>query len=156
MKMNRNTVRRFISIIFFTAYMCVLIYFLFFAESMGRSYTLRTYHYNLIPFREIRRYIIYAKVLGTRAVWLNIAGNVVAFIPFGLFIIPVTGRRIGIPEAIVLAADLSVVVEIVQLIAKVGSFDVDDIILNTLGGAAGVLLYKLFIRIEGKKYNGQT
>lgn len=136
--------------------MCVLIYFLFFAESMGRSYTLNTYHYNLMPFREIKRYIVYADVLGTKAVWLNIAGNVVAFIPFGLFIIPVTGRRIGIPEAIVLAADLSIAVEIVQLIARVGSFDVDDIILNTLGGAAGVLLYKLFIRIEGKKYNGQT
>lgn len=148
--------RRCISIIFFTAYMCVLIYFLFFAESMGRSYTLSTYHYNLMPFREIKRYIVYADVLGTRAVWLNIAGNVVAFIPFGLFIIPVTGRRIGIPEAIVLAADLSIAVEIVQLIVRVGSFDVDDIILNTLGGAAGVLLYKLFIRIEGKKYNGQT
>ena len=136
--------------------MCVLIYFLFFAESMGRSYTFSTYHYNLMPFREIKRYIVYADVLGTKAVWLNIAGNVVAFIPFGLFIIPVTGRRIGIPEAIVLAADLSIAVEIVQLIARVGSFDVDDIILNTLGGAAGVLLYKLFIRIEGKKYNGQT
>ena len=136
--------------------MCVLIYFLFFAESMGRSYTLSTYYYNLMPFREIKRYIVYADVLGTKAVWLNIAGNVVAFIPFGLFIIPVTGRRIGIPEAIVLAADLSIAVEIVQLIARVGSFDVDDIILNTLGGAAGVLLYKLFIRIEGKKYNGQT
>ena len=136
--------------------MCVLIYFLFFAESMGKSYTLSTYHYHLMPFREIKRYIVYADVLGTKAVWLNIAGNVVAFIPFGLFIIPVTGRRIGIPEAIVLAADLSIAVEIVQLIARVGSFDVDDIILNTLGGAAGVLLYKLFIRIEGKKYNGQT
>ena len=109
-----------------------------------------------MPFREIKRYIVYADVLGTKAVWLNIAGNVVAFIPFGLFIIPVTGRRIGIPEAIVLAADLSIAVETVQLIARVGSFDVDDIILNTLGGVAGVLLYKLFIRIEGKKYNGQT
>ncbi len=154
--MDRNARRRCISVVLFAAYICVLVYFLFFSEGMGRSFTARSYHYNLIPLKEIKRFIVYADVLGYKAVWLNLAGNVAAFVPFGLFIIPVSGRRFGMVEAVVLSADFSILVEVVQLFTKVGSFDVDDIMLNTVGGLIGVLLYKLFIKIEREKYNGKA
>lgn len=36
---------------------------------------------------------------------------------------------------------LSVTVEVIQLITKVGCFDVDDMILNTAGAALGYLLF---------------
>ena len=36
--------------------------------------------------------------------------------------------------------------ELVQLLAGLGSFDVDDLILNTTGGIAGYILYKLIGR----------
>ena len=72
-------------IVLFMIYGCVLVYFLFFAENMGRSAT-RDYSLNLIPFHEIKRFIIKRDRLGSHAVWMNIAGNVAAFIPFGLFI----------------------------------------------------------------------
>ena len=154
--MDRNAKRRCISIILFAAYICVLVYFLFFAESMGRSFATRSYHYNLVPLKEIKRFIVYSDVIGTKAVWLNLAGNVAAFVPFGLFIIPVFDRRFGIVEAVILSADFSIVVEVIQLLTKVGSFDVDDILLNMAGGTIGVLLYKLFNIIEGKKYDGKA
>ena len=32
-------------------------------------------------------------------------------------------------------------VEVMQLLTKVGSFDVDDILLNTVGGVLGFLIY---------------
>jgi glycopeptide antibiotics resistance protein len=35
----------------------------------------------------------------------------------------------------------SLLVELIQLISKVGSCDVDDILLNTLGGVIGYLLF---------------
>ena len=35
--------------------------------------------------------------------------------------------------------ELSLLVELLQLVFKVGSFDVDDMFLNTLGGIAGYL-----------------
>ena len=41
---------------------------------------------------------------------------------------------------------LSLLVETVQLIAKVGCFDVDDIFLNTIGGMLGYLVYALVQR----------
>ena len=42
-----------------------------------------------------------------------------------------------------LSFELSLAVELIQLITKVGSCDVDDMLLNTLGAAAGYLCYRL-------------
>lgn len=154
--MSGSTKRRCISTVLFVAYICVLVYFLFFAENMGRTNAVRNYSYNLIPFKEIHRFIAHRDVLGAKAVWLNLAGNVAAFIPFGLFIIPVSGRKISFWAAVLLTFDVSLCVEIIQLVAKVGSFDVDDLLLNTLGGLLGALLYKLFKRIERIRADGKA
>lgn len=150
-----STTRRKISIVLFMIYGCVLVYFLFFAENMGRSAT-RDYSLNLIPFHEIKRFIIKRDRLGSHAVWMNIAGNVAAFIPFGLFIIPVIGRSIGFLEVAIMTFDISLCVEIIQLITKVGSFDVDDLILNTIGGIIGAGVYVIHIRIERNRANGKV
>lgn len=139
--------------ILFILYFIVLFYFLFFAESFGRTYAQREYHYNLIPFREIKRFLCYADILGTRAVMLNIVGNIVAFIPFGFFL-PVFSRRCKKAGFSVLYSfELSLFVEIIQLVTKVGSFDVDDMILNTLGGICGYVVYRIVqgLRIKWRK-----
>ena len=64
--------RRLVTGILFLVYFIVLFYFLFFSEEMGRTYSERAYHYNLVPFREIGRFIKYWRVLGMKAVLLNI------------------------------------------------------------------------------------
>ena len=38
--------------------------------------------------------------------------------------------------------ELSLLVELLQLVFKVGSFDVDDLFLNTIGGLLGYLVYR--------------
>ena len=43
-------------------------------------------------------------------------------------------------------------VETVQLIAKVGCFDVDDLILNTLGAAIGYMLFAVCNYLRRKRY----
>ena len=60
-------------------YLACLIYFMFFSESYGRTAVNRDYHYNLVLFREIRRFVQYRHVLGTTAVLINVAGNVRIF-----------------------------------------------------------------------------
>ena len=122
----------------FAMYLAALIYFLFFAESTGRTYTERTYQYNLKPLHEIRRFIIYRRQLGFTAVALNLAGNVVAFVPFGLFL-PLLLR------------DLRYFWKTVQLFGKVGSFDVDDILLNTLGTACGYVSFLILFALRRKR-----
>ena len=46
----RKGKHRVLAFVFFLIYFAVLFYFLFFSEEMGRTYSERAYHYNLIPF----------------------------------------------------------------------------------------------------------
>lgn len=139
--------RRLIAGILFVLYFAVLFYFLFFSEEMGRTYSERTYHYNLVPFKEIGRFIRYHRTLGTGTVLLNIVGNVAAFVPFGIFLPVFSARCRKVWFTVFYSFELSLLVELLQLVTKVGSFDVDDLILNTIGGLVGFLIYLLGKRI---------
>lgn len=152
----RNERHRLLCILLFIVYFAVLFYFLFFAESMGRTYSERDYHYNLIPFREIKRFITHCEVLGLETVILNIVGNVMAFLPFGIFL-PIISKHCRIFWFTLLYSfELSLLVELIQLVTKVGSFDVDDILLNTLGGVIGYLVYRAGIFFLKRKHNTQS
>lgn len=137
----------------FIVYMVFLMYFLFFAEIMGRTYIDRDYHYNLTPFREIRRFIVYRRTLGWFAVLSNLLGNVLAFVPFGMILPMLTPKCRNFFHIVLLGVDFSLFVETIQLISKVGSFDVDDLILNTLGAALGYLTYRLIRRYFRRKHD---
>lgn len=140
--MKKNRHRR-LGLVLFIAYLVLLSYFLFFAEKMGRSPDTRaSYSYNLVLFKEIRRFIVYRELLGYRAVFLNIFGNVAAFLPFGFFL-PEIWRQVGRwYTMIVLSFTTSLCIELMQLVTRVGSFDVDDLLLNTIGGFLGYLLFR--------------
>ena len=69
----------------FVVYLLSLAYFLFFAEATGRTFTERNYQYNLIPFHEIRRFLIYRRQLGTAAVALNLVVMSWPLFPLGCF-----------------------------------------------------------------------
>ena len=82
----------------FLLYVLLLVYFLFFFEEYGRvAAEERAYRYNLIPFLEIRRFWIYREQLGVLAVFSNIFGNVIGFIPYG-FILPVIAHKCRSPS----------------------------------------------------------
>ncbi|MCD7922224.1 MAG: VanZ family protein [Clostridiales bacterium] len=137
---HKKSIRTLCWILFFV-YIAVLVYFLFFSEMLGRVGTKRVYCYNLIPFREIRRFLTYRAQLGFPAVFLNLAGNILIFMPFG-FLLPTMSRKLrGFFRVVLLGFELSLAVECVQLVTRTGSFDVDDMILNTLGSVIGVLIY---------------
>ena len=123
----------------FIIYMCVLVYVVFFAEAMGRT-PQDGYVYNLTPLKEIKRFMKYIwdnDALG-RAARLNIFGNIIAFIPFGIYLPYTSESKLGFISTFLYTFSLSLTIELVQLITKVGSCDVDDIILNALGGVIAV------------------
>lgn len=95
---------------------------------------------NLIPFKEILRY-----KLGSRLFFKNVIGNIVLFIPYGIFASMYT--KIEKPfHAICLVLFASVIVEVTQaMIGRV--FDIDDILLNVIGGIIGFLIYSLVNKI---------
>lgn len=127
----------------FGLYLILMVYFLFFAESMGRTSVGQEYHYNLKPFKEIQRYLTYYDVIGPYTVFLNLAGNILAFVPFGLFFPLLSRRNRGFLKVTLISFEVSMLVELIQLITRVGSCDVDDIILNTLGGVIGYFCFKI-------------
>ena len=92
-------------------------------------------------FQEIRRFWTYRELLGYPAVAANLLGNVVGFMPFGL-ILPVISRNArGFFFITFSGFALSLAVETIQLMTKLGCFDVDDLVMNTLGTAAGYLIF---------------
>ena len=137
----------------FVVYMLVLIYFLFFAEGMGRTEASAAYRYNLTLFKEISRFWRKRAVVGYAASFINIAGNVLCFVPFGLFL-PGVSRRFFRNGFIVILSGLclSLVVETIQLLTRIGSFDVDDLFLNTIGVVTGYLAGRILVRL-GRHYN---
>ena len=131
---------RIISGILFILYLAGLAFFLFFSEKYGRN-EVESYSYNLVPFAEIKRFIQYREVLGKRSVILNLIGNVIGFLPFG-FILPLLFSEVRrLSTVFLLSLEFSLLVECLQLITRVGSFDVDDLILNTFGGLLGGILF---------------
>ena len=104
------------AILLFLLYFGVLFYFLFFSEKLGRTFVEREYHYNLIPFLEINRFIVHCDVLGVKAVLLNIVGNIVAFMPFGFFLPIFSNRCRYFLNTVFYTFELSLLVELIQLV----------------------------------------
>lgn len=149
--MNNNRGKSIIKWTLFILYIALMIYFMFFAEMFGRTPS-DEYRYNLMPFKEIIRFIKYSSTLGIRTVMINLVGNVVVFIPFGMALVSISRRKLGFFAVTLYSASLSISIELIQHLTRVGSCDVDDIILNTIGGMIGYLLY-IIIRGRGKKQN---
>lgn len=108
----------------------------------------RTLQYNLIPFQEIKRFVVYWQTIGAYYSVINLAGNVVAFMPFGALIRWVVNQKTRWYQAVGYTFLFSLSVELLQLVARVGVFDVDDLILNTLGGLLGFWVYYILLLIN--------
>ena len=139
MKARRKNRIRVLGKILFVLYIAFLLYFLIFSDWYGRAGVMSEYHYNLVPFQEIKRFWNYRSQLGWVS-FANLIGNIVVFIPFGFFM-PMASRYRSFLLTMTYSLGLSILVEAFQFVSRVGSFDVDDIILNTLGGIIGYILF---------------
>lgn len=127
-------------------YALFMVYLMFFRSRGGMYGSYIEYvksHINPIPFEIITRYIIRLTegTINTDTVVINLLGNIVMFIPLGV-IIPffASGAR-GWFKTAAFAAVVMALVETAQLLTARGTFDVDDIILNTLGAAIGYAVF---------------
>ena len=155
--------KRFISNVLtlcFICYMILLVYFLFFSEEYGRTEPYETYKYNLELFKEIKRYWYNREKIGTLFFLINLVGNVVVFMPFG-FLVQVMYREQrkdvvyrghyfrSMLFVLLLGFLFSLVIEFIQLVTKVGCFDVDDLLLNTSGILLGYIIYYISKKLIG-------
>ncbi len=89
---------------------------------------------NFVPFREIFRYEV-----GSAKFLRNVMGNILLFIPYGFFVsYYLKNNKLSVITLLTLVA--ATTIEIVQL--NIGrTFDIDDIILNVVGGILGFFIY---------------
>lgn len=143
-------------VLLFVMYLLLLFYLLFFSKTYGRTMD-SGYRYNLELFKEIKRFWSNRDSLGWSSVITNLAGNIVAFAPFGFFIPMLCRAGKNVVGCVMISAIFSLAVELVQLYTKVGAFDVDDILLNAIGGLVGFLCYYLVWKplVKRRKKNGK-
>ncbi|MFB1050014.1 VanZ family protein [Paraliobacillus sp. JSM ZJ581] len=106
--------------------------------------------HNFIPFKTITYYLFLANDINFSIRVDNLAGNVIGFIPFGFIFPLLSSKFFNLKKVIIATFCLSLIFELVQMIFMLGSFDVDDLILNTLGGMIGFIPIKLGSIIKSK------
>ncbi len=98
---------------------------------------------NFIPFQEMFRYEFNSSLF-----FRNVVGNILLFVPLGWFVTYYTKTSKILPT-LFLSLFISSVIEFIQL--KIGRvFDIDDIILNIVGGIIGYITYMMFYKIKTK------
>ncbi|MFT3985592.1 MAG: VanZ family protein [Lachnospiraceae bacterium] len=101
----------------------------------GREAGSRTGYVNLVLFSTLIR---------NGRLGLNAVENILLFLPFGI-LVPVLWRFFRQWWSLVLMAFItSMLIELTQLLTARGFFELDDILLNTIGAFAGYLVFVLF------------
>ncbi|MEJ8303365.1 VanZ family protein [Saccharibacillus sacchari] len=125
-------------------YTLLIVYFMFFAFGRGDSVA-DSYTFMFVPDNFLKLPSL-SDLLHPTLMDLVSLGNIAAFIPFGLLIpllYPIRFVRF------LLGFVLSItVLETVQALTMLGSFDVDDILRNSTGAAIGYGAYKLGSRTK--------
>ncbi len=140
---------RTVCFVLFIIYIVIIVYFLIFSDRIPNGER----RVNLIPFTEIKRFITYrGAAISNTSFMFNIVGNVVAFMPFGMLIRWARNKRTNAWIALLYSCSFTLLIETIQYITKLGVFDVDDIIMNTVGGMLGYLIYYITARIYRRYY----
>jgi glycopeptide antibiotics resistance protein len=81
------------------------------------------------------------KYIHTDYQYKNLGGNLLGFVPLGIFL-PLLFRRLKLfPTVIAVVFIVSLGYELIQLYTGLGIFDIDDLILNTGGGMIGFIIH---------------
>ena len=72
---------------------------------------------------------------------INLGGNVIMFIPLGFLLPFVSDRAKGLKNCFVMTFVVILSVELLQFATLLGSFDIDDLLLNMIGIFMGWMAY---------------
>jgi glycopeptide antibiotics resistance protein len=115
--------------VLFIIYLIVLCWILLFKLGVRFSY-MGTRSVNLIPFK------------GTSILNNENISNVVIFVPLGVYVETLFERWTFGKKLLILFL-ISAIVEGLQYIMRIGSFDVTDLVTNTFGGMIGLMIFKI-------------
>ena len=124
---------------------CIVMIWLLFLQRLGSVAPMG--RYNLVPLDTVRLYIRllqHSESLAQRnSAIANLAGNVVLFIPFGIFIPLMVSWQQKFLPFVILTTGLLLLVELLQYLTGLGALVVDDMILNFCGVMIGRIFWRL-------------
>ena len=157
--MKKENIKKCIMVLFIL-YCLVLIYVLFWHnvyryeyDAIGINNMLSKEHLqmiNIIPFKTIIGYVqrLANHTINTDIVVRNIMVNLILFLPMGMSIPVLCEKRINkFWEFLIFILVITFAIEIIQFFTMRGTADIDDIILNSIGGCIGYGIIQIrFIR----------
>lgn len=121
----------------------MFIIYLFLLFQLVTTTDFESYSNNFIPFKEIMRYRIDSSLF-----YRNVIGNIILFVPFG-YLVSYYVKKPKYYGILILTFITSLSTEVIQM--YIGrSFDIDDILLNFIGGLIGFLIFKTQAKIIEK------
>lgn len=99
---------------------------------------------NLIPFKTIGGYIaaFFEGSMNSYIPLTNLLGNMLMFLPMGIYL-PLLFRKIDtVKKCLLINVAFLFIIEVLQILTRRGSFDIDDFILNILGILFGYAIWK--------------
>lgn len=140
-----------ISVIIYTCLWIFSFYLMFFHyRTTGEPY----YCVNLIPFQgEIRVFIRELKIHSSYGI-IRTVSNVLFFVPFEYIVCSVFKRKKSW-FYLLFPFVFSVLIETSQYLINNGDSDIDDVILNTLGGVIGYFYFLLVFKLKENKQEGE-
>lgn len=117
-------------------YFVIMVWILFQRRATGGFRVL-----NLAPFSTIRSYFYINGGISHSYGLVNLIGNILIFVPMGIYL-SLLIKKTSVRACTIRIALISLGVEILQYIFALGVADIDDLILNTIGGFIGIILFK--------------
>ncbi|GAA0071271.1 hypothetical protein UT300003_27950 [Clostridium sardiniense] len=112
---------------------------------------------NLVPFKETINLFnslldSFSPLFAIKLFLVNVLGNILLFTPLG-FLLPIVNPNINnIKHIFKISLIATISIELIQFITSLsGGFrvtDIDDVILNILGGLFGFLIFTLFSKVK--------
>jgi glycopeptide antibiotics resistance protein len=105
---------------------------------------------NFVPFKTILQYLLGDK--GLIIAGANLVGNIAPLVPIGL-LVSFVYRNMTWKKSLALAAAAGLAIEGMQVVLRVGIFDIDDVVLNALGVMIGYWTFAILAKwVRSKNY----
>lgn len=104
--------------------------------------------YNLVPLSTVCEYIKFWQRGLSSVAAVNLIGNILPFAPLGFFLPCIFKRLRKFRRYFAVQVGIILAVELAQLFTLLGAFDIDDIILNTLGAGIGFCLWRAAAKLR--------
>lgn len=149
-KQNGHSTKRTIISLLFAWYLCAVAAMTVVPIRASRTQNL-PHHFNFVPVIKSYQRLWYVQKVndqqGIRNFRNNFVGNILMFVPMGIFLSLLYRHKFW--KVFLISAMASCIIEFIQFLNMHWGYyrfvDVDDVILNTLGGVVGYAIIILFV-----------